>query len=355
LRFLDRSRFVPSLALFSCTGPYLADLSPDVAVHDLAERGSYDWLGPTRRLRDLIDTAAPAVVVGVLRHANLLSLGAARLSQRRPPVVVVEQSAFSRGIASSRLGWLKKNLHRWLYPSAAAAIVVSRGIRTDLQDQLALGSLPVEIIPNPCDHERLLSLALEEPDRPVDWSRPTIVAIGRLEPVKGFDLLLNAFAKVRSAPSCQLLVLGEGSLAAELLERARRLGISDRVHFLGFCANPFAYLARARAMVSSSIAEAFGNVLVEAMACGTPVVSTACPHGPHEILQGGACGLLVPAGNPVALGQAIERILVDDDLAATLASAGRSRAGDFAAEGVARAYADVLERACDDRPSPMVL
>jgi glycosyltransferase involved in cell wall biosynthesis len=346
LRFLDRSRFAPSLALLSCTGPYLTSLPSDVTVHDLGERSRYDWRLPIKRLQRLIDADAPSVVVGVLRHPNLLSLAASWRSRRRPPVVVVEQSALSRGFTSSRLGWLKKSLHRWLYPRAAAVIVVSKGVGTDLQEQLGPSSLTIAVIPNPCDLESVREWAVQEPDVPVDWSRPTIVGVGRLEAVKGFDLLLEALAKVRSPGGCQLLILGEGPLAAQLIAQARRLGIDDRVQFLGFRLNPFAYMARARALVLSSLAEGAPNVLVEAMACGTPVVSTDCPFGPGEILQGGACGLLVPPSNAPALAEGIERVLSDGALAAKLSEAGLVRAGDFAAERVTRAYEAVFEKAC---------
>ena len=346
LRFLDPSRFVPGLALLSCAGPYLADLPADVLVHDLGERGGYDWLRPMNRLRRLIDADAPSVIVSVLRHPSLLGLAASRLSRNRPPVVVVEQSAFSRGMASSRVGWLKKFLHRRLYPKSAAIVVVARGVGTDLQEQLGSARLPIVLIPNPCDHERIKGLALQEPDLWVDWSRPTFVAVGRLEAVKGLDLLLDAFAKVRPAQGCQLLILGEGPLAADLLKRTQRLGVGDRVQFLGFRPNPFAYVARARALVLSSVAEAFANVLVEAMTCGTPVVSTDCLYGPREILQDGASGILVPPGDTPALAEAMERVLTDENLAARLSAAGQVRARDFAAEGVARAYEDVLEKAC---------
>lgn len=346
LRFLDRSRFVPSLALLSVSGPYLAELPADVVVHDLGERSAYGWLGPIRRLRHLINADAPSVVVSVLRHPNVVSLVASRSSTRRPPVVVVEQSAMSRGIAASRGGVFKKELHRWLYPTASAIVAVSHGVKGDLIEQIGATAERAVVIPNPCDREQIVRLAGEEPDQPVEWSLPTIIAVGRLDAVKGFDLLVAAFAKVKATPRCQLLILGEGSLRADLLSRAQRLGIGDRVRFLGFRANPFAYMARARAFALSSAAEAFANVLVEAMTCGTPVVSTDCPYGPREILQDGACGLLVRPGDATALAAAMERVVTDDGLAAKLSAAGKVRARDFAAEDVVRAYEDLLEQVC---------
>jgi glycosyltransferase involved in cell wall biosynthesis len=285
------------------------------------------------------------VVVSVLRHPNLPSLAASRLSQRAPPVVVVEQSVFSRGIESSRFGWLKKSLHRSLYPGAAFAVAASRGLAMDLQESLGRRAPRISVIPNPCDHERIRKSAAQEPDRAVNWSRPTLVAVGRLEQVKAFDLLLDAFAMVRLPRDGQLLILGEGSLGAQLLDRARRLGIADRLQLLGFRSNPFAYMARANAVVVSSLSEGFSNVLVEAMTCGTPVVSTDCPHGPREVLQGGASGLLVPTGNVSALAEALERVLTDSALAKTLSAAGEIRARDFAAQDVARAYEALIEEA----------
>ena len=126
---------------------------------------------------------------------------------------------------------------------------------------------------------------------------------------KDFPTLLIAFSRLVKHRHARLIVLGKGPLLPELLALARKLGIPGHVDFPGFVENPYAYLARARLFVLSSRHEGIGNVLVEAMACGCPVVSTDCPFGPSEILEGGRWGELVPVGDPVALAEAMIRTM----------------------------------------------
>ncbi|AYH42277.1 glycosyltransferase [Azoarcus sp. DN11] len=133
-----------------------------------------------------------------------------------------------------------------------------------------------------------------------------IVAIGRLEEEKDFPTLIRAFAQLGAArPSLQLVILGEGRARAALESLVAQLHLQGRVHLAGFAANPYAWLARARLLALSSVAEAFGIVLAEALALGVPVVATDCPSGPREILVDGRYGRLVPPGNPAALAEAI--------------------------------------------------
>ena len=131
-------------------------------------------------------------------------------------------------------------------------------------------------------------------------------AQGRLTPQKDFPPLLRAFCLVRKEiPGAKLIILGEGRERLRLEQLAAELGLPGSAQFPGFVLNPFAFMARAAVFVLSSRWEGFGNVLVEAMACGTPVVSTDCPSGPSEILDGGTFGRLVPPGDAAALAEAI--------------------------------------------------
>src|SRR6201999_2607913 len=128
-----------------------------------------------------------------------------------------------------------------------------------------------------------------EPDGP-----PIVLAGGRLHRQKGFDVLLRAFAIARGQVACRLVMLGEGADRTALMAQAEQSGLGYDIDMPGFCDNPFALMARAGAFVLSSRWEGFPNALVEAMACGAPVIATDCPSGPHEILQGGEIAPLVP-------------------------------------------------------------
>jgi glycosyltransferase involved in cell wall biosynthesis len=134
------------------------------------------------------------------------------------------------------------------------------------------------------------------------------VSAGRLVPQKDHDTLIRAFALHRRRKPSRLLILGNGDRREHLETLARELGVADAVDFLGFQANPLPYLRQADAFVLSSRSEGFGNVLVEALGCGTPAISTDCRHGPSEILDGGRYGALVPPLDPVAMAAAMDGI-----------------------------------------------
>ena len=142
-----------------------------------------------------------------------------------------------------------------------------------------------------------------------DWfeggSIPIILHVGRLESQKNIPMLMDAFELVRDAHPCRLALIGEGSLKPELEARAESSRHAKDINFLGHRTNPFPYMKRASVFVLSSIWEGFGNVLVEALATGTPVVATNCPGGPREILADGKYGSLVPIDDVRAMAEAI--------------------------------------------------
>jgi len=134
---------------------------------------------------------------------------------------------------------------------------------------------------------------------------PIVLGAGMLKPRKDFAMLLRAFRQVRSAVDSRLVILGEGPSRSELVRLARKLGLADSVAFLGFQANPYAFMARSRIFALSSRREGLANVVIEALACGATVVSTDCRSGPAEILAFGEYGSLVPVGDENAMAVAL--------------------------------------------------
>ena len=184
--------------------------------------------------------------------------------------------------------------------------------------------------------ERIDTAAREQPDHPwlAPGEPPVVLGVGRIEGRKGFAILLRAFALVRAQRPARLVILGEGkerdskpSAAGarheqELAALARELGIAEDVSFPGFKQNPYAYMARAAVFVLASDYEGLPGVLIQAMACGCPVVSTDCPTGPREILRDGWFGPLVPVGDHVRMAKAITHMLDTPDALIRIASAG---------------------------------
>ena len=182
-------------------------------------------------------------------------------------------------------------------------------------------------------------LGQEPVDHPwfLQGAKPVIVAVGRLEEQKDFATLLRAFAQVRAQRDVRLAILGEGSQRAALLEQMQAAGIEEHVWMPGFIANPYPYLKRASSFALSSAWEGFAIVLVEAMALGVPVISTRCPSGPEEILQGGERGALVAVGDDKALALGLLKILDGDFIQPSEAALAP-----YTAEHVARQYLEVL-------------
>jgi len=241
--------------------------------------------------------------------------------------------------------WGKK--HRFLlklssiigYRLADTRIAVSRGVA---QDMSALAKLPVEhisVINNPL---RLLNYPTEQELKYAEflWQRPRgqrILSVGTLKEQKNHALLLYAFAKLSLPQSCLMLV-GRGHLEKELCSLAEELKIINKIIFAGFHANPAPFYHTADLFVLSSDDEGFGNVIVEALACGLPVISTDCPSGPREILEDGKYGKLVPVGDADALAAAMLETLTNPPDPNFL----KQRAADFSVEKIAKQYLSVM-------------
>lgn len=284
----------------------------------------------------------PEVLLTAMDHANLVALWARALARTPTRVYVSVRSTLSEEAAhaASRADrWLPR-LARISYPGAAAVIAVSQGVAEDLERVLGAGRARLVVVPNPVVTPDLMALAAAAPGHP--WldpgAPPVILGAGRLTPQKDFATLIRAFSKVAAGRDLRLLILGEGPERGALESLIRDLGLSERVALPGFMANPFAAMARARLFVLSSAWEGLPGVLIQAMACGTPVVSTDCPSGPREVLEDGRYGPLVPVGDPISLAAALARTLEQPLPRERL----QARAADYRLEPVTRRYLEVM-------------
>jgi glycosyltransferase involved in cell wall biosynthesis len=294
------------LVLAKPHGPYLKDVNRHVRVVSL---GGKRVLASLPALAGYLRRERPKVMLTALNHANVVAVVAHALARVPTKLVVSVHNTltFSNRFDRSARARALLPLMRWAYPRASGVVAVSTGVADDLVNAIGLARERISVVHNPV----VTAEMSEQVGAPLDhhWfaegAPPVILGIGRLTPQKDFPTLLRAFAKVRSVRNCRLVILGEGKQRADLEALVRDLRLHADVAMPGFVPNPFPWMRRASLFVLSSAWEGFGNALVEAMACGTPVVSTDCPSGPAEILAGGVWGRLVPVGNNDALADAV--------------------------------------------------
>ena len=266
-------------------------------------------LGVVPALAAYLNRQRPTVLLSALNYTNIAALLARRLSARPTRLVVSVHNHLSTATArASKLNERKiLQLARRFYPEADRIVAVSDGVADDLAQVIDIPRTRITTIYNPVFRPEILRQAQARLDHA--WFAPgaprVILGIGKLKPQKDFACLIRAFARVRAMRPARLLILGEGPQRDALLSLARTLKVEKDIALPGFVANPFAYLGQAAVFVLSSAWEGLSNVIIEALACGCPVVSTDCPSGPAEILAGGTYGRLVPVGDDAALAHAI--------------------------------------------------
>jgi glycosyltransferase involved in cell wall biosynthesis len=284
----------------------------------------------------------PDALLSALSYSNLTALWARERAGVPVRVVVSEHNTLSeraRHARARRWRVLPKLEARW-YPRADAILAVSEGVADDLARTARLPRERIAVTYNPVIGDDVERSARESVDHP--WLQPgeppVVLGVGKLKPQKAFDVLLRAFARLRAERRARLVILGEGSERRALQQLAGELGVADDVALPGFVANPFAWMARCAVFALSSAWEGLPSVLIEALACGCPVVSTDCPSGPAEILGPDRLGALVPVGDADALARAIALALSEPSDPA----ARRARARDFSVDRVAPRYLEAL-------------
>lgn len=345
---LDREKFEVSLAVVKPCGEFESDLSADVRKHHLNRRGTGSttvrMFQSIKPLRQVIRRERPDLIFSVMDLANLVSLTAGRGLEDRPKIVLGVQTPPSIAYGHSRhpVSTLILRLIPRLYPKADQIVALSKGVAADLASLAPRMRERLTVIYNAGVEAEVLEGARESVPADELPDAPLVVACGRLRAVKGFSTLLDALVLVRKSVPAHLWVVGEGEQRPFLEKKIKQLGLEGCVRLLGFRQNPFKYMAAADLFVLSSLFEGFGNVIVEAMACGVPVVATRCPFGPGEIIADGENGLLVEPASAIALADGILRVLRDEELKKRLARGGSVRAHDFDAKAITRAYEELF-------------
>ena len=309
-----------------------------VGVVDLGARRSALALP---KLVKYLRAAKPKAILSSQTHHNILAIIARRVSGIPTRLVVGEHHNLIENRKDEGLpAFLHLLAARFIYPHADAILAVSKGVAESIRDALGIPGDMIWVIYNPIDILELLKKTREQIDH--HWfdhpKIPVIIGVGRLSKEKDFPTLIESIAHLKKTREVHLLILGDGEERDKLDLIIRQHDLERDVQLLGFVDNPYAYLSRASLFVLSSRREGFPNVLLEALACGTPAVATDCPSGPAELLENGRFGRLVPVGEPQALASAIDKTLENPLESETLVQ----RARDFSVELIGDQYLDLL-------------
>ncbi len=304
-------------------------------------------------LRRYMARHRPDAILAFLYDPCLSLLLAAQLGAGRTSILVSIHNNITQQVGNAKTHTMREVpvLMQSFYPLADRIVAVSEGVRNDAAQWTGLPDGCFETIYNPIYRPELLALAEERCDHA--WfgqyaGLPVVVAAGSLTPQKDFAMLLRAFALVAKERPARLVILGEGGGRDDLTALAVELGVAEHFDLPGHVINPHKYFARASVFVLSSAWEGLPTVLIEAMACGCPVVSTDCPSGPAEILENGRFGRLVPVGDARAMAAAIKAAMDDPPSRDSL----RARAGTFSQEAAVAAYEALMLRPKAQLPGP---
>lgn len=300
-RGLSPEKYELHLGLVTQTEAGETGLPPWVKVHGLGARRVRS--GAFALLR-LIRTVRPDVILSNMAHLNFLVLLLRPLFPQDARVLVRQNGTLSAMLSAGGVPWYTRLLYKFLYRRADTVICQTHAMADDLAGEIGLARNMVAVLPNPIDFDRIVAAQ----SAPALWqgAGPHLLAIGRLAPEKGFDLLIEAFAALRKRfAAAELVIAGAGTERAVLAEQCRALGVERAVRFPGYLECPYAYYPGATLFVLSSRQEGMPNALLEAAAAGLPLVATPASGGIVELLQGRPGAWLAPEISAAALEQTL--------------------------------------------------
>lgn len=296
------------LFLAKYKGEYIPQVPSNVKIINLDTTSIYIiW-----RLSYFLKKINPDVLFSAMDRPNIITICSKIFSNYRGKTIISVHTTITRSCYNipSLKSLMTLFLIKMLYNKADLIVTVSRGVANDLKNILKTGKKIITIY-NPFNIEKIIEKSREPISH--SWFKekkiPIVLSIGRLTKAKNFPLLIKSIGIARKKTPINLMILGEGEDRAKLVKLIKRLKLQENVRMPGFVDNPYKYMKQASVFVLPSLWEGFGNVLVEALATSTPIVSTDCPNGPREILENGKKGTLVPTANPHAMADAILKII----------------------------------------------
>ena len=336
--YVDRG-FSVDIVLMSAIGEFMPLVRPEIRFIDLKVKRMRSVLWPLMRY---LRGNRPSVLLACMWPLTIIALLARRLAHVKTRVIVAEHTTWSVAEINAFpfQRWLLRATMRMFFPWADGVTAVSRGASVDLALVSGLAPERITTIYNPVVGNTVpTGMGMDGvPERWWQGRHKRVLGVGTLKKIKDYPTLLRAFAILRKSTDARLLILGDGEERSSLERACRDLAIEAYVDMPGFASDPFPFYGHADLHVLSSTGEGFGNVIVEALEQGTPVVSTDCPSGPREILCDGKYGRLVPVGDIDALATAMLATLDETPDREAL----KARARDFAVDKIADEYVDVL-------------
>ena len=330
--------FYVDMVLSKAQGEFLSELNSQIRIVDLkADRIRHVF----KPLLKYLKSEKPDVVLASMWPLTLLAVVAFKSAKLSGSIIVSDHTTFSQAplMQKKSMRWFFKYSLSLVYPFANARVAVSNGVADDLSELGGLKRKSITVISNPVEINKDLCTEDEGYRKWKSHSGKKIIAVGALKKEKDYPSLLKAFSLLLKKEDAYLTILGQGDLLTDLKALAVKLDITERVSFAGFSRKPSAWMASSDLLVLSSNCEGFGNVLIEAMSVGTPVVSTDCQSGPKEILENGKYGILVPVGDVSALSKAMYKSINDKHDRDAL----KNRAAEFSVDKIAKQYIEAFK------------
>lgn len=293
------------------------------------------------KLSRCIKQESPDLLFSTINANNIILLLASMFSFRRIPIVIREANNRTQ---SGSVTFINKITTNILYNVFSDKIIaLSKGVKKDLESNFLINESKIKVIYNPVEVKKIQELSKEKVEEfyKADDEK-LVISVGRLVEQKDHSTLIKAFSILEKKIKSKLIILGKGSKENELKMLCKKLGVEKNVLFLGFKDNPYKFMRHADLFVLSSQWEGFGHVIVEAMAVGTPVISTDCNSGPREIIKNNQYGVLVPVADVQKMASQMTELLLNEELCKHYSEMGRKRSNDFDTASVTKQYEKVF-------------
>ncbi len=341
-------KFLFMLCLFEKRGPLVTEIPSAVQVFDLKKKKWWSFLKLGWKLRKIIRKQNPEIIVSFLWYSTFIVMLANLFRmKKRGFFIAYEPHNHLQDIKGTRFSMIKSVLIKYVHRKMNLVIVDSKGAMVDIAKNYNLSQDKLKVIYNPINVAEIKKASEEKIADPkineiVASAGTKLVCFGRLVKRKGFHLAVAALQRVLESMEAKLLIIGEGEERKNLEKMIADLDLKKKILLCGYLSNPYSVISRCDIFVFPSLWEGFGNVIVEVMACGIPVIAAACPYGPDEIITNGVNGILVSVNDENALAEAVIQLANDSVLRKRLADEGKKRAEDFCVEKIAVEYEKIF-------------